>query len=112
MNVYFKSKKLGKQLTVPVQMQKAYGQMARKVDQRLEELKAANTLADMRMIPGARYHELSGQREGQLAVNISGNFRLIFIPEHEPIPEKDDGGLDWDAVIDIKIIEVVDYHGE
>lgn len=112
MEVSFKSNKLEKQLTKPIEMAKAFGQMARKVDQRVEDLKAAETLEDMRMIPGARCHELKGNRKGELAVDISGNYRLIFEPQHNPIPKKEDGGLDWKGVTAIKILKVEDYHNK
>lgn len=110
MELSFKSNKLEKQLTKPKEMAKAFGQLARKTDQRVEDLKAAETLEDMRMIPAAKCHELKGDKKGELAVDVSGNYRLIFEPEHDPIPKKDDGGLDWDKVTAIKFLRVEDYH--
>ncbi len=45
------------------------------------------------------------------AVDISGNHRIIFKPDHNPPPEKEDGGLDWSRVTDITIIAIgEDYH--
>ena len=32
------------------------------------------------------------------------------MPNHEPVPRKDDGGIDLDKLTSIIIIEVVDYH--
>lgn len=110
MELSFKSNKLEKQLTNPKYVAKAFGQLARKIDQRVEDLKAAETLEVMRMIPATRCHELKGDKKGELAVNVSGNYRLIFEPEHDPIPKKDDGGLDWNEVTAIKILRVEDYH--
>lgn len=97
-------------MTRPKEMAKAFGQLARKVNQRKEDLKAADTLAVMRMIPAARCHELKGDRKGELAVDVSGNCRLIFEPEHDPIPEKEDGGLNWEEITAIEILEIQDYH--
>jgi plasmid maintenance system killer protein len=108
--INFKSKKMEKQLTIPKETQKTYGQMAKKVIQRMKELKAADTLAVMRTIPTAKCHELHQDRKGQLAVTISGNYRIIFIPDHEPIPSNQDGGMDWQSITIIEVIEVVDYH--
>ena len=110
MKLHFKSNKLKKQLTQPKEMIKTFGQRAKKVSQRMEDLEAADTLAIMRFIPAANCHELTGGRKGQLAVDVSSNYRLIFIPEHEPIPTKEDGGLDWESVTKIRIIEIDDYH--
>jgi proteic killer suppression protein len=38
-------------------------------------------------------------------------YRLIFEPEHDPIPKRADGGLDWSAVTAIRILEIADTHG-
>ena len=110
MELSYKTRKLEKQLTDPKEMAKAFGQLARKVNQRVKELADADTLAIMRTLPAARCHELTGNRKGELAVDISGNYRLIFEPNHSPIPQKEDGGLDWDEVTKIQINQITDYH--
>lgn len=91
-------------------MAKSFGQLARKVNQRLKDLNGADTLAIMRTIPAARCHELTGDRKGELAVDVSGNYRMIFEPNHDPKPKKDDGGLNWEEVTKIQINEIEDYH--
>ena len=96
MEISYKNRKLEKQLTDPREMSKSFGQLARKVNQRLKELTDADNLAIMRTIPAARCHELSGDHNGELAVDVSGNYRMIFEPNHDPIPKKDDGGLKWE----------------
>lgn len=110
MEISFKSRKLKKNLTDPKEMLKSFGQMARKVKQRMEDLQGVDNLAIMRTIPAARCHELTGNRIGQLAVDVSDHCRLIFVPNHDPIPRKDDGGLDWGEVTHIHIMEIEDYH--
>ena len=84
--------------------------MAEKLMQRLFELKAADTLEDVSRLPPPRCHELGEDRKGQLAVDLVHPHRLIFSPDHDPIPEKEDGGLDWSQVTAIVIEEIVDYH--
>lgn len=110
MKISYKSNKLEKQLTDPKKMNKEFGVMAKKVNQRMKDLAGVETLADMRNIPASRCHELSEDKKGLLAVDVSGNYRLLFEPDHTPLPEKDDGGLDWLQVSKIKIIAVEDYH--
>ncbi len=83
---------------------------ARRILKRLNELAAAENLDVMRHLPG-RCHELKHDRAGQLAVDVRHPYRLIFEPANEPIPRKDDGGLDWSQVTTIRIVEVEDYHG-
>lgn len=110
MEISYNSKKLKKQLTDPKEMVKSFGQLARKVNQRLKDLTDAGNLAIMRTIPAAKCHELSGDRKGELAVDVSGNYRMIFVPLHNPIPKKDDGGFNWEEVTKIQINEIEDYH--
>lgn len=97
-------------MTDPREMTKAFGARAQKVNQRMKDLRAVVTLEDMQTIPAARCHELKGDRNGQLAVNVSGNYRLVFMPDHDPLPLKEDTGLNWKLVTDIVVIEVEDYH--
>ena len=92
-------------------MQKHRGKnLARKLKQRLMELTAATTLQDIRRTPPARCHELMGKRKGQLSVDLEHPYRLIFKPDHSPLPRREDGGLDWDRVTEVMVIEVVDPH--
>jgi len=84
-------------------------QRAKLIRRRLDDLSAAPTLAVMRMLPG-RCHELSGDRAGQLSVDLDGPYRLLFRPIADPIPLKEDGGLDWVQVKQISVIGVVDTH--
>ena len=110
MEISYKSKKLEKQLTDPREMAKSFGQLAVKIKMRLKNLTDADNLAIMRTIPAARCHELTGDHKGELGVDVSGNYRLLFEPSHDPIPQKDDGGLNWEEVTKIQINEIEDYH--
>lgn len=83
---------------------------AEKLMQRLFELQAAETLDDVSRLPPTRCHELTGNRKGQLGVDLVHPHRLLFSPDHDPLPQKDDGGLDWGEVTEILIEEIVDYH--
>lgn len=90
--------------------QRAFGQRTSKVlGRRLDELRAARSLADVARLPAARCHELKGPRLGQLAVDLDHPRRLVFEPS-DPPPRREDGGLDWSKVTSIVVIEVIDYH--
>lgn len=91
-------------------MQKTYGKLASRLRQRLMELYAAETLADISHLPPARCHALTGNRAGQFAVDLGSNYRLIFRPDHAPVPRRDDGGIDLSQVTEICILEIADYH--
>lgn len=82
----------------------------RKIQSRLTVLDAAPSLADLHGAPG-KWHALSADRAGQWAAMLDGNYRLIFAPDHDPLPELRSGGLDLANVTRVQIIEVVDYHG-
>ncbi len=71
---------------------------------------SANLLEFRRDFPEARCHELKGDRRGHFAVNLHSTWRLVFRPEHDPLPKLPDGGIDLGAVTRIEIVEVVDYH--
>lgn len=110
MEVRFNSTKLAKTCNSEKAMNKAYNKdMAKKLMQRLSELKAADTLEHIGKIPAARCHQLRGGGR-QLAVDLVQPYRLIFEPNHESIPLKPDGGLDWARVTKILVTAIVDYH--
>lgn len=110
MKISYKSNKLEKSLTQAKEIHKAFGTMAKKVNQRMMELRAASNLEVMKTIPAANCHELKGDRQGEFAVDISGNFRLIFKPDHNPVPRKEDKSIDCIKVTDIQILDIGDYH--
>lgn len=82
---------------------------ANRIRRRLDDLRAAEVLADMRNLPG-RCHELRGTRSGQLSLDLDHPYRLIFEPAENPAPRKPDGGLDWDEIASVRIIGVDDTH--
>jgi len=111
LEILFASNKLERQLTDPVEMVKSFNKdRAKRISQRLDEIRAAQNLNVLRTIPMANCHELTQDRKGQLAVDVAKNFRLIFEPYHNPRPSKPDGGLDWTQVTVINILAIGDYH--
>jgi proteic killer suppression protein len=85
-------------------------QMAKKLQQRLMELKAANTLDQISRVPPPRCHEHTGNNKGKLTVDLMHPYRLFFRPNHDPVPVLPDGGLDWEKVTSIVILGVDDPH--
>ena len=78
---------------------------------RLASLAAAPTLRHMDGVPG-RCHALRGDRAGQFALQLWGPYRLIFSPDHDPVPRLADGGIDRALVTAIRMEEILDYHGK
>ena len=80
---------------------------ARKLQSRLADLEAANDVTEL--IAGSP-HPLKGNREGEFALSLHGAQRLVFRPEHNPLPRLEDRGIDWRNVTAVQIVEIGDYH--
>lgn len=112
MDILFKSGQFQKECNNYNKLIRTYGERrARRIRRRLDELRAAQNLHEMRSLPQARCHELKGNRAGQLSVDLDYPYRLLFHPANDPIPKKSDGGLDWSQVTLIEITGVEDTHG-
>lgn len=110
MEILFDDKKLNKIVNDMKSLQKVYGRIrAKLIRRRLDDLRAAKTLQDVRFLPG-KYHELGENRKGQLAVHIEEPYRLIFTPNHNPTPLKENGALCWLSITSIRVIEITNYH--
>jgi len=72
---------------------RSYGsRCAKLIRRRLDELRVANSLQDIRTLPQARCHELKGNHAGKLSVDLEHPYRLLFRPVNEPIPQKVERG--------------------
>lgn len=110
MDIRFKGDKLRKICSDQRLAEKAYGKAGGKMlRKRLDALRFAPNLELMRKLPGG-CHELKGDRAGQFAVDLDGPNRLIFEPAQDPVPVKQDGGIDWSEVTCITILGREDYH--
>ena len=111
LDVHFATKRFEKTCIDARVMNRTYGpERAKQLRKRLAQLRAAETLADMRRLPGAHCHALKEDRRGQLSVDLDGPYRLIFVPADEAPPDGPDGRLDWDRVTAVVLIEIVDTH--
>lgn len=109
MEISFQNRRIEKVCTSEKEMRKVLSPNRERILKvRIRQLTESPTLDILRGQPG-HCHELTQDRWGQLALSLDGLFRLIFKPI-EPIPRKPDGGLDWNAVRAIEIIEIIDYH--
>lgn len=110
MQVCFKNSKLHKVCSDDREMRKTFGErMCQKLQQRLAELSAVDTLDDMSYLPPARCHQLTN-RDHVFSVDLEHPFRMLFRPAHEPTPLKMDGGIDRQRVTKIEVIAIEDTH--
>lgn len=110
MKIQFSNNKIAKKLENASAIKKHFGDMAKKISMRLDDIRAVPNLAVLKQIPQAGCHELKGNRKGEWAVSISVNHRLIFELDHNPIPLKEDGAIDEIVITDIVVTGTEDYH--
>ena len=78
---------------------------------RIADLDAANTLEDVRYLPG-HYHELTQDKKGKWACDLDQPYRLVFKPHEDPIPEDENHKYIWAEILGVEIVEIVNYHKE
>jgi proteic killer suppression protein len=111
MEVVFASAKMQKLCNSATKLRGKYGsRMATLIGQRLFELSAADTLADMCMVHGARCHPLRENLKGLWAVDLVQLERLVFRPANDPLPKLPDDGLDAGRVTAIEVVAIGNYH--
>jgi len=98
LQIEYKSKKLEKVCTVYSEAKKQYDEnMADKIHQRIDEIKASDTVEFMVQFHIGRCHQLKGDRKGQYAMDLIHPYRLVF----EQIGNK---------IQIAKVISIEDYH--
>lgn len=112
MQIEFRTKALGKVCNdSKVATKKLGSEMAKKLRVRLDAIRAASNLGQLAHPMPGRFHELKGDRKGQISADLVHPYRLLLEPVEDPRPVKDDGGLDWSSVTAVRVIEIEDTHG-
>jgi proteic killer suppression protein len=108
--ITYKNNKLEQKLNTDKGLAKSYGTLAKKVKQRMTQIKSAINLqiiADNKVL---RLHPYKGDRKGEWSIDIQENWRICFVINQDPIPVLEDGGVFLSEVSEIKIISVEDPH--
>ncbi len=92
------------------EIKKAFGVNAKRVQSRLDDITASPNLAILMQLPAANCHRLTGSRQGEWAVNISANHRMIFEIANDPVPMDEEDRIETIKVTDIRITTTTDYH--
>jgi len=98
MEITFATKKLHKQCNERKSMIRAHGpQRSKKLMIVLASLRAASDLGTYAppYSPPHRCHELTGNMKGLISLDLDHPYRLIVKPINDPLPERLEGGLDW-----------------
>lgn len=110
MKIIYKNNKLEKSLSNDKELIKAYGALAKKIKERMKQLAEADNLSIIALLPALRLHPYKGARVGEWSVDIKENWRIIFEIAQNPIPQKEDGGVNIILITAIKIVSVEDPH--
>ena len=98
MEITYKTNKIQKICMDAKIADRAYGrEMSEKIQMRIDEISAADTVEEMIQYRIGRCHPLSNNRKGQYAVDLVHPYRLVFEKRGNEIQIA-------------YIIEIVDYH--
>lgn len=81
---------------------------ARVIRRRLVELRAVERVTDLKEHPG-RWHGLDADRFECWAADLVHPLRIVIRPT-PPVPRNDNGGVEWDSVRSVTVVEFVNYH--
>lgn len=110
MKLSYKNNKLEKALTTDIGLAKSYGTLAKKVKQRINQLKGADNLELISKLPVLRLHQYQGEGKGTWSIDIQENWRILFEINQHPIPTLENGGIDLKNITIICIESVKDPH--
>lgn len=98
LDITYKNKKIEKVCTDAKISDRTYGnEMSEKIQMRIGEIEAANTVEEMIQYHIGRCHPLTNNRKGQYAVDLVHPYRLVFEKHGNEIQVAN-------------IMEIVDYH--
>lgn len=108
MDIDFSTDKLRALCEQHVRMVGAFGFIcAKKLQNRLADLDAVAFVTDL---VAGRPHPLKGDRLGQFSVDLHGGVRLVFEPNHDPVPRNADKSVAWHQICKVRIVFIGDYH--
>lgn len=115
MEIRFANAKLAKLCNVEKNAIQEFGPVGgKRLMQRLEDIASAQNLAALTLVPGRAHPMRRGERanDSQWTMDLHHPMRLVFVPNHDPLPVRQDGGLDLVQVTAICVLEVADTHDD
>lgn len=110
MEIHYRTKRLERSLTTDKGLSKTYGNLAKKIKQRMQQLKGADNLYVIASLPALRLHPHIGKNKGIWSIDIQKNWRILFKIDQNPIPTLEDGGVDIKKVTIVRIESITDPH--
>ena len=109
MQITYASKKIQRLCEQDKHQRKELGEKrAKRLKTRLNELRAVENVSQLQL---GRPHALTEDRAGQYSVDLDGPMRLLFEPTDQPPPTLPSGGIDWQQVSSVRLLEIGDTHG-
>lgn len=109
MEIQFKNGRLQNLIESEKELKRRYStNLAKQVQIRMYQLKSSSNLEELFSVKG-KWHPLKGNRKGQYAASLPDGERLVIKPS-EPVPYKEDGGIDTSKVDSIIVIAIENYH--
>jgi proteic killer suppression protein len=107
--IQFTNKKLKNLCEQQSLAQRKWGKdVAQKLKIRLNDLRMVSCMKELsRGCP----HPLTGDLAGKYALDLVQGYRLLFEPNHDPVRQTEDGGIDLSQVTRVIITWIGDYHG-
>ena len=102
MEIQYRDSKIEKVCLSMKEAKKKHGDLAEKIHLRIKQLLAVDNLEEAISVRSMRLHPLKGDRDGEYAVSLNGNYRMIFTAVEK------NGKLSEIKIITIE--EIVDYH--
>lgn len=104
-DVFFADRKFGETCASQRELRRKVGEVrAKRIMLRLQQLRVADDLADLRHVTG-RVHALGADLQGLVALDLDGPYRLLI----EPLWDLD-GPVEWEKVTQVLVVGVDDYH--
>lgn len=111
MQLGYATRKLERLCTSSKELAKTFGaEVGRAVGVTIFALENFTSLETVPTDRPFRRHLLEGRRKGQWSVAVKNGVCICLAPDHDPVPKRDDGGVDLQSVTRVTVTYVGDYH--
>ncbi|MEI6544396.1 MAG: killer suppression protein HigA [Methylococcales bacterium] len=108
MQINYLDEKLSKLCLNKKEAEKKLGSdCAKKLRSRWSDIEAATNVSEL---TAGHPHPLEPDSLREFSVELADGKRLVFKPDHEPIPLNNNNTTDWAKVTAITIVYIGDYH--
>lgn len=108
MKLYFKTKRKSELFATVESLSKRYGiDSAKLIKKKLQKLQVSMNLYEYKLVDKSVHH-LTGDWKGNVAIKVTGNYRLILEPVIPESVKKE--SFDWKSITEVYIIDYRDYH--